>query len=188
MSTNYFHEKWDLPLSSGAEGGFLVQVFDNFLHLFSTAPGTTSIIIFASMVFAPFAGGLVDKIGRRASLMILGSLVMIPAYLLLGFTHLPPWIPMITLGAAFVLVPAAMWPTVPLIVDKRLTGTAFGVMTQIQNIGLFIFPVLNGWLREATHSYAASMVMFSTLGAFGLVFSILLLRSNRNAGGVIERP
>lgn len=188
LSTNFFHEKWHLPLSSGAEGGFLTQVFDNILHLFSTAPGTTSIIIFASMVFAPFAGSLVDRIGRRASLMILGSLVMVPAYLLLGFTHLPPWIPMITLGAAFVLVPAAMWPTVPLIVDRRLTGTAFGVMTQIQNIGLFIFPVLNGWLREATHSYGASMVMFSTLGAFGLVFSILLLRSNRNAGGVIERP
>jgi MFS family permease len=188
LSTNFFHEKWHLPLSSGAEGGFLTQVFDNFLNMFSTAPGTTSIIIFASMIFAPFAGGLVDKIGRRASLMVVGSLIMVPAYLTLGFTHAPPWIPMIALGAAFVLVPAAMWPTIPLIVDKHFTGTAYGVMTQVQNIGLFLFPFLNGWLREATHSYEASMIMFSSLGFVGLFFSVMLLRANRTVGGVIESP
>ena len=76
------------------------------------APGITSIIIFASMCFAPFAGGLVDRIGRRGSLMLLGALLMIPCYLVLGFTMLPPWMPMVLLGAAFVLVPAAMWPAV----------------------------------------------------------------------------
>jgi MFS family permease len=187
LSTDFFHEKWALPLTTGAGGSFLEAVFRDYLHMFSTAGGTTSIIIFASMCFAPFAGGLVDRIGRRASLMVLGSLMMIPCYLVLGFTTVPPYIPMILLGAAFVLVPAAMWPSVPLIVEKNVTGTAFGLMTMIQNAGLALFPYLNGRLRVATHTYAASMVMFATLGAVGFVFSLLLLRADRRETGALER-
>ncbi|MEN6527136.1 MAG: MFS transporter, partial [Candidatus Polarisedimenticolia bacterium] len=89
--------------------------------------------------------------------------------------------------AAFVLVPAAMWPAVPLIVDKQRVGTAFGLMTMIQNIGLAVFPWLNGKLRDLTQDYRASMVMFSTLGVCGLVFAFLLLRADRREGGALER-
>jgi MFS family permease len=188
LSTNFFHEKWGLPLTAGSGGGFFAEVFSSFLHMFTTAPGTTSIIIFASMVFAPFAGGLVDRIGRRGSLMIGGSLLMIPCYLALGFTHMTPQGPMVLLGAAFVLVPAAMWPSVPLVVDKRVTGTAYGVMTQLQNIGLFLFPFVNGGLREATGGYQASMMMFASLGILGVVCAVLLRRFDHAAGGVLERP
>ena len=187
LSTDFFHEKWALPLTTGTGGSFLEQVLRDYLHMFSTAGGTTSIIIFASMCFAPFAGGLVDRIGRRASLMVLGALLMIPCYLVLGFTMVPPYLPMILLGAAFVLVPAAMWPSVPLIVEKNITGTAFGLMTMIQNAGLALFPYLNGRLRVATHSYAASMVMFATLGAVGLAFALLLKRADTREGGALER-
>jgi MFS family permease len=187
LSTDFFHEKWGMPLSVGSGGGFLGAVFNDFLHMFSTAGGTTSIIIFASMCLAAFAGGMVDRIGRRASLMVLGALIMIPCYLVLGFTMVPPAVPMIALGAAFVLVPAAMWPSVPLIVEKNVTGTAFGVMTMIQNAGLALFPYLNGKLRVATHSYEASMVMFATLGAVGFVFALLLLRADRRESGALER-
>ncbi len=187
LSTDFFHEKWALPLTVDAGGTFLATVFNDFLHMFSTAGGTTSIIIFASMCFAPFAGGLVDRIGRRASLMLFGALLMIPCYLVLGFTMLPPWLPMVLLGASFVLVPAAMWPSVPLIVEKNVTGTAFGLMTMIQNAGLALFPYLNGKLRVATSSYEASMVMFAALGATGFVFAVLLKRADGRAGGALER-
>ncbi|HEX6850672.1 MAG TPA: MFS transporter [Candidatus Polarisedimenticolaceae bacterium] len=188
LSTDFFAEKWGLPMTAGQEGGFLASAFSNYLHMFSTAPGTTSIIIFASMVFAPFAGTLVDKMGRRASLMIVGSLLMIPAHLALGLTDIPPAIPMIVLGAAFVLVPAAMWPSVPLVVEPKLVGTAFGLMTAVQNIGLMAFPWLNGKLRDATHGYVASQVMFASLGLAGLAFAILLLRADKRNGGALERP
>jgi MFS family permease len=188
LSTDLFHEKWGLPLTTATGGGFLGAVFSDFLHMFSTAPGTSSIIIFASMCFAPFAGGLVDRIGRRGSLMLLGALLMIPCYLALGFTMLPPWAPMLLLGAAFVLVPAAMWPAVPLIVEKNRVGTAFGLMTMIQNIGLALFPWLNGRLRVLTHSYQSSMVMFALLGAAGFVFALLLLRADRRSGSPLEHP
>lgn len=187
LATDFFHEKWALPLTTGSGGSFLYAVFRDFLHMFSTAPGTTSIIIFASMCFAPFAGGMVDRIGRRASLMVFGALLMIPCYLVLAFTMVPPYLPMILLGAAFVLVPAAMWPSVPLIVEKNMTGTAFGMMTMIQNAGLALFPWLNGKLRVMTHSYEASMLMFAILGACGFVFALLLLRADRREGGALER-
>jgi MFS family permease len=186
LSTDLFHEKWGLPLTTSTGGSFFAAVFSDYLHMFSTAGGTTSIIIFASMCFAPFAGGLVDRIGRRASLMRFGALLMIPCYLVIGFTMVPPWLPMVLLGAAFVLVPAAMWPAVPLIVEKNVTGTAFGLMTMIQNAGLALFPWLNGRLRVATHSYEASMVMFAMLGACGFVFAVLLKRADRGAGGGLE--
>ncbi|MFA5138493.1 MAG: MFS transporter [Elusimicrobiota bacterium] len=187
LSTDFFHEKWGLPLTTDAGGGFLSAVFSDFLHMFSTAPGTSSIIIFASMILAPFAGSWVDRHGRRSRLLVLGSLLMIPCYLLLGFTRVPPAVPMLLLGASFVLVPAALWPSVPLVVDKAHVGTAFGLMTMLQNVGLALFPWLNGKLRDMTQDYTASMAMFACLGLVGLVFSMLLNRSDKRSGGVLDR-
>jgi cyanate permease len=60
-------------------------------------------------------------------------------------------------------------------------------MTAIQNLGLATFPVANGALRDATHGYTASQIMFGVLGFCGLVFSILLLRADRREGGHLER-
>jgi len=139
------------------------------------------------MILAPFAGSLVDRIGKRASLMIAGSLILIPCHLVMGLTRIYPAWPMILLGFAFVLVPAAMWPSVPLIVRKDRTGTAFGLMTAIQNVGLGLFPLLNGLLRDATKSYTASSVMFASLGFLGLTFALLLKRSDAREGGFLER-
>ncbi len=187
LSTDFFVDKWGIARVAKTTGGFLYQVFNNFFHMFSTAGGITSIIIFASMIAAPFAGHLVDKIGKRATLMIIGSLIMIPSHLLMGVTKIYPAYPMASLGIAFVLVPAAMWPSIPLVVKKEHVGTAFGLMTMIQNIGLALFPYLNGKLRDLTHTYTSSMVMFASLGLFGLIFALLLKRADAKANGVLER-
>ena len=187
LATDMFHDKWGIPLVSTQGGGFLTQVFDNFLHMFSTAPGITSIVIFASMIFAPFAGNLVDRIGKRATLMVVGSLVLIPAHLIMGITHWNPVPSMVVLGAAFVLVPAAMWPSVPLVVEEKRVGTAFGLMTAIQNLGLGLFPLLNGKLRDATGTYTATQGMFAALGMAGLVFAFLLLRADKTHGNKLEQ-
>ncbi len=187
LSTHMFHEKWGIPDVQAGSGGLLYGVFFNILHMFTTAPGITSIVILASMVFAPFAGHLVDRIGRRGTLMVFGALLMIPAHALLGLTQVNPVLPMIMLGAAFVLVPAAMWPAIPLLVPKDKLGTAFGLTNMIQNGGLFLFPILNGRLRDLTHSYTASQLMFASLGVVALVFAWLLLRSDKRSGGALER-
>jgi MFS family permease len=186
LSTDFFVDKWGIARTAESSGGFLAQVFNNFLHLFSTAGGISSIIIFASMIFAPLAGGLIDRLGRRASLMVLGSLVLIPCHLLMGLTSIYPAYPMIFLGLAFVLVPAALWPSVPLVVKEEWTGTAFGLMTAIQNVGLGLFPLLNGFLRDRTHSYTASSLMFASLGLIGLIFSYLLKKADSREGGRLE--
>lgn len=188
LSTNLFAEKWGFPDVQPSAGGLVAKAFYNLLHMFTTAPGITSIIIFASMICAPFAGRLVDRLGRRGTLMIVGSLLMIPSHALMGLTHINPIFPMIALGAAFVLVPAAMWPSIPLVVPKDKVGTAFGLTTMIQNIGLALFPYLNGKLRVISHGYTASMVMFASLGLMGLLFAILLKRADRREGGVLEKP
>lgn len=187
LSSDFFAEKWGIARAVESGGGFLSTVFNNFLHMFDTAPGVSSIIIFASMILAPFAGRLVDKIGKRATLMIVGSLIMIPSHLIMGITHIYPVLPMIALGAAFVLVPAAMWPSIPLIVRKERVGTAFGLMTAVQNIGLALFPLFNGLLRDATKAYTGSMIMFASLGLVGLIFALLLKRADAREGGALER-
>jgi MFS family permease len=188
LSTDFFATKWGIALTAPSSGGFLARVFSNFLHMFSTAGGITSIIIFSSMILAPFAGRLVDKVGRRASFMIAGSLLMIPCHLAMGLTRMYPAYPMILLGFSFVLVPAAMWPSVPLIVRSERVGTAFGLMTAIQNVGLGLFPLLNGLLRDATGAYVASEIMFASLGIVGLVFALLLKRADRREGRGLEVP
>lgn len=186
LSTDFFVDKWGIARAAESSGGFLVQVFNNFLHMFSTAGGISSIIIFASMIFAPLAGSLIDRIGKRATLMVFGSLLLLPCHLLMGLTYIFPVYPMIALGIAFVLVPAAMWPSVPMVVRQERTGTAFGLMTAIQNIGLGLFPLLNGFLRDKTHSYTASSVMFASLGLVGLFFAILLKRADIKEGGILD--
>ncbi len=187
FAPTFFSEKWGIAGVPASSGGFLAQVFNSFLHMFNTTGGIASIIIFASMILAPFAGKLVDKIGKRATLMIFGSLIMIPSHALMGLTKIWPVYPMIALGAAFVLVPAAMWPSVPLIVRKERVGTAFGVMTAIQSIGLALFPWLIGLLRSLTKSYTASMLMFASLGFVGLIFALLLKRADAREGGGLEK-
>jgi len=187
LSTDFFVDKWGVQRVAETSGAFLTQVFGSFLHMFETAGGLTSIIIFASMILAPFAGFAIDRKGKRATMMIVGSLLMIPAYLMLALTDIYPLLPMIILGGAFVLVPAAMWPAIPLVVKDEHTGTAFGLCTAVQNIGLALFPFLNGLLRDKTQDYTASMLMFAGLGVAGLVFAVLLKRSDRDVGGVLER-
>ena len=187
LATDFFHDKWGMPMASATGLGFFAGVFYNLTHMFTTAQGCTSIIIAASMVLAPFAGNLVDRMGRRATMMVLGSLLMIPAHLALGLTSVQPVIPMIVLGAAFVLVPACIWPSVPLMVDECRVGTAFGMMTAIQNMGLLTFPYVNGALRDATHGYTASQVMFAGLGFAGLLCALMLLRADTREGGRLER-
>ncbi len=188
LAVKFINEKWGIPDIAVESGSFMYKVFFNFLNMFRTAGGITSMIIFASMLLAPFAGRLVDRIGRRASLMVIGSLILIPSHLALGLTHIHPAVPMVLLGAAFVLVPAAMWPSVPLIVDKNRVGSAFGLMTAIQNIGFGGFNPINGKLRTLTGDYTASEIMFASLGLIGLVFAILLLRADKREGSVLEKP
>src|SRR5258708_550466 len=145
-------------------GGFLVSIL-------------TAFTMFGTPAFGLFA----DKIGKRALLMMLGSLLLIPVYLIMGYTHVSLYVPMAMMGIAFSLIPAVMWPSVAYIVDQSKLGTAYGLMTMIQNIGLAGFNLLIGWAND--HSYASAanpagyrmgMWIFSILGFLAVLFAFLL--------------
>ncbi|MBN2183770.1 MAG: MFS transporter [Candidatus Krumholzibacteriota bacterium] len=167
----------------------------------------TSYIMLASMVFTPIMGFLVDKLGHRGKIMFVGSLLIVPAHLLLGLTHLPPYISFILLGVSFSLVPAAMWPAVPILVREKFLGTAYGLIAWIQNVGLAAFPWLAGKLVDISYSSRAAGVsgtdtlveasggdytnmqwMFASLGFFGLIFSVMLLFYDKRHKSGLELP
>lgn len=97
-------------------------------------------------------------------------------------------IPMIIMGIAFSLVPAVMWPSVALIVDEKRLGTAYGLMTMIQNIGLAGFNLLIGWANDFSGDYTLGMIIFSSLGFFGLIFAFFLKKYDSKEGFGLENP
>ena len=148
---------------------------------------TSSFITFAAMIGTPLFGFMIDRIGKRASLMMIGSILLIPVYLLLIYTRLHPLIPMAMMGVAFSLIPAAMWPSVALIIEQQRLGTAYGLMTMIQNIGLAGFNLLIGNVNDWTGGYTAGMWIFSLLGVAGMIFAYLLKKSDlRTNDGKLE--
>jgi len=159
-----------------------------------------------TMFGTPIFGLFVDRLGKRALLMMLGSLLLIPVYLMMAYVrsatyitvylpsstdghfalvahHLPPilLLTMAMMGIAFSLIPAVMWPSVAYLVDQSKLGTAYGLMTMIQNIGLAGFNLMVGWANDYSHAgpdhtsgYNLGMWIFSILGFLGLTFAFLL--------------
>ncbi len=194
------------------------------IKFFQEAHGTTrevggnlsSILTLFAMIFTPLFGLLADKIGKRSLLMMFGSLLIIPVYLMMAYKFGRPDImtendfikisfsffdidamipiyliyPMAMMGIAFSLIPAVMWPSVAIIVPNAKLGTAYGLMTMIQNIGLFGFNLLIGFANDFAgasaqnpEGYNLGMWIFSILGFLGLIFSYLLRRSELGQGG-----
>src|SRR6202521_5176754 len=141
----------------------------------------SSMLTLFAMIATPLFGLWVDRVGKRAILMMLGSLLLIPVYLMMAYTHINLYVPMAMMGMAFSLIPAVMWPSVAYIVDQSKLGTAYGLMTMIQNIGLFGFNLMVGWANDYSHAgpdhptcYNLGMWLFSVLGLLGLAFAFLL--------------
>ncbi len=137
----------------------------------------SSMLILFSMILTPLFGLLTDYIGKRSLLMMIGSLLLIPVYLLMNYTQISLYVPMAIMGLSFSLIPAVMWPSVAIIVEEKKLGTAYGLMTLIQNIGLAAMNFLIGWVNDFTGGYTAGMWIFSTLGFFGLFFAYMLRKS-----------
>lgn len=114
-----------------------------------------SMLPFATVVFAPIFGILVDKIGRGTRWMLTGAVLALIAHLMLAFA--PSGIPfygylsMVFLGFGYSLVPAAMWPSVPKIVPDKVLGTAYSLIYWVQNLGLMSFKMLAGRILADTN-------------------------------------
>ncbi len=160
-----------------------------------TSGQIASLLPLGTAIFTPLFGIFIDRRGKSATVMIFGSLVLFIIHLAFALTNISPYIPMILLGIAFSLVPAAMWPSMVRLVDEKRIGTAYGLMYSIQNLGLWGIPLLAGIILDATNpgnpitlDYTLTMLMFASLGLIGLIFAIILKNADRKKGFGVELP
>ena len=156
----------------------------------------------------PILGSYVDHKGKAASMLVLGSLLLIVCHLTFAFV-LPQfkssqvggvivaYVTILVLGASFSLVPASLWPSVPKLVDAKIIGSAYALIFWIQNIGLWLFPLLIGKVLDKTNvgvtdptqlNYTAPLVMLAGLGVIALIIGLTLkvVDKKRNLG--LEEP
>lgn len=147
-----------------------------------------------AMLLTPVLGGLLDFKGKGATMLMVGALIMIVCHLSFAFV-LPAfpssWLALllvVTLGVSFSLVPAALWPSVPKIIDQKILGSAYCVIFWIQNIGLCLVPLLIGKVLDATGGYLLPMVIFASFGVLAFIFSLYLKIEDRKKGYGLELP
>jgi MFS family permease len=167
---------------------FAIKYFQHAHGLSLQEAGTMNGYVFLAAIFAtPVFGLLVDRVGRRAFFMAAGSLLLLLVFPVLAYTDWNLWISTALIGVAFSLVPAVMWPSIPYLVSPRRLGTAYGLMTMLQNIGLTVINIAAGRLNDANNAgadnpagYVPMLWMFGLLSLFGLAFAAALRR--REAG------
>ena len=156
-----------------------------------TAGWMVSMLPFATVVFAPLFGLLVDKQGRGTRWMVLGSVLALAAHLLLAFA--PQGVPffgylaMVLLGFGYSLVPAALWPSVPKIVPDKVLGTTFALVYWVQNLGLLAFKMLAGRILAgagtgpdaALRGSFSVELMFTLLCVAAVAVALLFSRTSR---------
>ncbi|MDE7344031.1 MAG: MFS transporter, partial [Alistipes sp.] len=147
-----------------------------------------------AMILTPVLGGLLDFRGKGATMLMIGAVIMTGCHLCFAFL-LPvfptQWLALllvVTLGVSFSLVPAALWPSVPKIIDEKILGSAYCLIFWIQNIGLCLVPLLIGKVLDATDGYTLPMVIFSSFGVLAFIFSLYLKVEDRKKGYGLELP
>ena len=172
------------------------------------------------MILTPLLGSFIDYRGKGASMLMYGALIMIIchlsyAFILPAYPH--PWFALlitVVLGVSFSLVPAALWPSVPKVIDPKLLGSAYALIFWIQNIGLCFVPKIIGNVLNATnpgiaearmqvaqqieagvqgltlpaYDYTVPMVIFSSFGIAALILGVWLKAEDRRKGYGLELP
>ncbi len=163
----------------------------------SVAGSIPSMLPYGTIVLTPLFGYIYDKIGKGATLMIIGSvlLTLVHATFALPVNNVVLAITlMVVLGVAFGLVPSAMWPSVPKIIPMQVLGTAYALIFYIQNIGLSLVPIWIGKVNQANTDasgmidYTHTLSIFAAFGAISIVISLLLRAEDKKKGyGLEER-
>lgn len=150
-----------------------------------------SMLPYGTIVLTPLFGYVYDKIGKGATLMIIGAVLLTIVHVVFALPIQSVGVAiamMVVLGVAFGLVPSAMWPSVPKIIPMQLLGTAYAVIFYIQNIGLSMVPILIGKVNQANTDangiidYTTTMTIFAICGAIAIVIAFLLLIEDKRKG------
>ena len=143
---------------------------------------------FGTILLTPLFGSMYDKMGKGATLMLIGSSLLTIVHVLFALPVMNIWwfavIVMILLGIAFSLVPSAMWPSVPKIIPMKQLSSAYAIIFYIQNIGLSMVPVLIGNVIQSctsngTTDYTLPMAIFAGFGVIAVIISLLLLKADK---------
>ena len=154
-----------------------------------------ALLPFGTILLTPVFGTLYDRIGRGATLMIIGSVMLTVVHVLFALPLMNVWwfavIVMIVLGIAFSLVPSAMWPSVPKIIPMKQLGSAYAIIFYIQNIGLSMVPLLIGWVINdfaavknssgliVDYDYTIPMCIFAVFGLIAIFIAFLLRKEDK---------
>lgn len=186
---------------------FATSMLENKLGLpNSEAAALFSWFPIGAMVLTPLLGSFLDNKGKGASMLIAGAFLMIACHLVFALVPLNKFIAysaIILLGISFSLVPAALWPSVPKLVEERYLGSAYSVIFWIQNIGLMAFPIIIGWSLNASnpgvseqirqgmdvsYNYTVPMLIFASLGIIALILGLWLKVEDKKKGYGLELP
>ena len=177
-------------------------------YMRGTAETIFAVFPLLAVAITPILGSYVDNKGKAASMLMIGSLLLIICHLTFAFI-LPmtagsavggvvvAYLTILVLGASFSLVPAALWPSVPKLVDEKIIGSAYALIFWIQNIGLWLFPILIGNVLTNTNApgtppdklnYTWALVMLACLGVAALVIGLILKRVDNKRHLGLEEP
>ncbi len=167
-----------------------------------------SVFPLGAAAITPFLGNFLDRKGKGATMLIFGALLLIICHVVFALV-LPAmkgsgvvgpiiaFFAIILLGISFSLVPASLWPSVPKLVDNRLLGSAYAVIFWIQNIGLFVFPMLIGSVLRSVnagvedplqYNYTVPMLIFASCGVVALFLGLTLKGMDKKKGYGLELP
>ena len=176
------------------------------IYKYDVEPGLAGLIPamlpFGTILLTPIFGSLYDRIGKGATLMIIGSAMLTLVHVLFALPILNIWwfaiIVMILLGISFSLVPSAMWPSVPKIIPMKQLGSAYAIIFYIQNIGLSMVPVMIGKVIQnyatietaegTSYDYTIPMAIFAVFGVVSILVSLILKRADKRNNYGLELP
>ena len=177
-------------------------------YMRGTAETIFAVFPLLAVAITPILGNYVDHKGKAATMLMLGSILLVICHLTFAFI-LPmfkgsavggtvvAYVTILVLGASFSLVPAALWPSVPKLVDEKIIGSAYAAIFWIQNIGLGLFPALIGMVLNNTNpegtaahelNYTWALVMLAALGIAALLISVYLKAVDKKKGYGLEQP
>jgi len=166
-----------------------------------------SLLPFGTILLTPLFGGIYDKKGKGATIMIIGAILIIFVHAMFSIPFLNNYlvaiILVLILGIGFSLVPSAMWPSVPKIIPEKQLGTAYSLIFWVQNWGLMGVPYLIGWVLDkycitgtmvkdgittTSYNYTIPMMIFTGFGLLALLFAFLLKAEDKKKGYGLQLP
>ena len=207
FSSNFSKKKgMKVLLMALAVVALVVYCFMGYMR--GTAETIFAVFPLLAVAITPILGNYVDHKGKAATMLMLGSVLLVVCHLTFAFIlpefkgntiggTIVAYVTILVLGASFSLVPAALWPSVPKLVDEKIIGSAYAAIFWIQNIGLGLFPTLIGNVLDSTNAkgtaaheldYTWALVMLAILGIAALLISIYLKAVDKKKGYGLEQP